>query len=105
MSRDPFWSVPREWPGETVFIVGGGPSVLQQDLGLLRGRRVIVINSSFYSVPWADILYFGDYRWWNEPENKAAIAGFAGRAVTVSQFVSDQKEFICRCTKPPCRAL
>lgn len=94
-----FWSVPREWPGETVFIVGGGPSVLNYDLDQLRGRRVIVINSSVYAVPWADILYFGDWRWWNEPENRAAVAGFGGRVVTVSQMMQDAKLLVCRKTK------
>jgi hypothetical protein len=101
MSRDPFWRVEREWPGETAFIVAGGPSVLEQDLELLRGRHVIVINSSVAAVPWADFLYFGDWRWWHEPENKAAIAGFAGRAITVSQMVSDKKVRTCRKTNPP----
>jgi len=101
MSRNPFWSVPREWPGETVFIVGGGPSVLGQDLEALRGRRVIAINSSVYALPWADILYFGDFRWWNEPDNRAAIANFAGRVVTTSRLVSDAKVLVCRKTNPP----
>jgi len=101
MSRNPFWSVPREWPGETVFIVGGGPSVLGQDLEALRGRRVIAINSSVYALPWADILYFGDFRWWNEPDNRAAIASFAGRVVTTSRLVSDRKVLVCRKTNPP----
>jgi hypothetical protein len=105
MSRNPFWSVPREWPGETVFIVGGGPSVLGQDLEALRGRRVIAINSSVYAVPWADILYFGDFRWWNEPDNRAAIASFAGRVVTTSRLVSDRKVLVCRKTNPPGLAL
>jgi hypothetical protein len=91
-----FWSVPREWPGETVFIIGGGPSVLGQDLELLRGRRVIAINSSVFALPWADVLYFGDWRWWNEPENKAAVAGLDGRVVTTSSLVKDQKVLFCR---------
>ena len=86
----PFWSVPREWPGETVFIVGGGPSVLGQDLNALRGRRVIAINSSVHAVPWADILYFADWRWWYEPENRAAATSFAGRVVTTSRQVPDK---------------
>lgn len=102
MSREPpFWSVPREWPGETVFIVGGGPSVLGIDLEALRGRRVIAINTSVVAVPWADFLYFGDWRWWNEPANQAAVAGFRGRIVTVSRLVSDPKVLMCRCAKPP----
>ena len=81
MSPNPFWSVPREWPRQTAFIVCGGPSVLGQNLELLRGRNVIVINSSVYAVPWADYLYFGDWRWWNEDENRAAVARFAAASV------------------------
>jgi len=97
-----FWSVPREWPGETVFIVGGGPSVLGLGLEALRGRRVIAINSSVYKLPWADILYFGDWRWWNEPHNRAAVASFRGRVVTTSRMVSeDKKVLVCRAAKPP----
>jgi hypothetical protein len=100
-----FWTVPREWPGETVFIVAGGPSVLGQDLEALRGRRVIAINSSVFAVPWADILYFGDWRWWAEPENKAAVASFAGRVVTTSRMVADRKVLVCRKANPPGLAL
>jgi hypothetical protein len=98
-----FWPVPRECPGETVFVVGGGPSVLGQDLGALRGRRVIVINSSVYAVPWADILFFGDWRWWED--NRVAVANFPGRAVTTSCMVPDRKVLVCRKTNPPGLAL
>ena len=94
-----YWTVPREWAGQTAFIVGGGPSVLGQNLEALRGRRVIVINSSVYAVPWADICYFGDFRWWND--NRAAAARFAGRVVTVSRMVNDKKVLVCRKTNPP----
>jgi len=95
-----FWSVPREWPGETVFIIAGGPSVLGQDLDSLRGQRVIAINSSVHAMPWADILYFGDWRWWYEPENRAAATSFAGRVVTTSR-VPDKHVLVCRKAKPP----
>jgi hypothetical protein len=101
MSRDPFWIVPREWEGETVFIVAGGPSVLGQDLEALRGRNVIAINSSVYAVPWADFLYFGDFRWWHEQENQAAVASFTGRVVTTSRLIRDKKILVCRKTNPP----
>lgn len=97
----PFWMVPHEWPGECCYIVAGGPSVADIDLEQLRGRRVIVINSSVYAVPWADILYFGDWRWWAERENKAAAASFGGRVVTTSRLVNDPKILVCRKTNPP----
>ena len=103
MLRDSYpWTVPCEWPGECVFIIGGGPSVLSQDLNALRGRRVIVINSSVYAAPWADFLFFGDWRWWNEEENKAAVDSFDGRVVTTTRLVrGDPKVLVCRKTNPP----
>lgn len=75
-----FWSVPREWSGETVFIVAGGPSVASQNTEALRGRRVIAINSSFQLVPFADVLIFGDARWWHV--NKPSAAAFEGRIIS-----------------------
>jgi hypothetical protein len=84
-----------------VFIVGGGPSVLGQNIDLLRGQRVIAINSSVFRVPWADFLYFGDWRWWNEPQNQAAVASFSGRVVTVSRMLRNDKVLICRSVSPP----
>lgn len=79
-----YWHIAPEWKGETAFIVGGGTSVLQQDLSLLRGRRVIVVNSSYEVVPSADILYFADRRWYFEHRNRPAFLAFAGRKVTCS---------------------
>jgi hypothetical protein len=75
-----WWSVTPEWQGQIAFLVGGGPSVLSQDLELLRGRHVIAINSSYQRVPFADILFFGDLRWWLE--HRVALDRFAGRIVT-----------------------
>src|SRR5262245_58161205 len=97
----PFWTVPHEWPGQTAFIVAGGPSVLNVDLELLRGRNVIVINSSVYAVPWAQYLYFGDFRWWNEMENRAAVDAFAGRVITTTRLVRLPKVLVCRKANPP----
>jgi hypothetical protein len=93
------WIVPCEWPGEVAYIVGGGPSVLTQDLMRLRGQRVIVINSSVYAVPWADILFFGDWRWWNV--NQAAVANFKGRVVTTTKIRTDPKVKVCKKAHPP----
>ena len=75
-----YWTVSPEWKGETVFIIGGGPSVADQNVESLRGRKVIVINSSCYDFSWADILFFADLLWWSEHKN--AVKNFAGRCVT-----------------------
>ena len=77
-----FWHAPRLWPGETCFIVGGGPSVADIDLEQLRGRRTLVVNASFKTIPWADVLFFGDTRFWSE--HRAEIDKFKGMIVTAS---------------------
>src|SRR5262245_38117571 len=96
----PFWNVPHEWPAQTAFIVAGGPSVLRQNLEVLRGANVIAINSSIYAVPWAQFLFFGDFRWFNEPANSAAVMQFGGRVVTTSKLVRHPKVLVCRKVEP-----
>lgn len=74
------WSVPRgAWAAASVYIVAGGPSVETQDLSLLAGRRVIMVNSSYERLlklvppphlPHADYLVFGDERWWRQHQSK-----------------------------------
>ena len=59
------WTVPRDWEGETAFIIGGGPSVTNVDLTRLHGHRVVVINNSYTVYPNADVLIFTDCRWWS----------------------------------------
>jgi hypothetical protein len=68
---------------DTVFVVGGGPSVAGHNIELLRGRKVIAINSSFAVVPFADVLFFGDGRWWNQ-NRRGVLDDFKGQIVTVA---------------------
>lgn len=59
-----------DWTGETVFILGGGPSLKGFDPRRLRGHKVIGVNEAGLSLcPWADILFWADMRWiqWNAP--------------------------------------
>lgn len=81
------WRVPRDWEGETVFIIGGGPSVADVDLTVLRERRVLVVNSSYAAALAAglapELLVFGDSDWWAEHCAKL-LASFAGRIVTAA---------------------
>lgn len=85
MKLPDWWVVPREWPGETVFIVGGGPSVLEQNTDLLRGRRVIAINSSYQRVPFADYVIGHDKPWWDEHLPKLKACGFQGRLLAPTE--------------------
>ena len=65
------WEPEPIWAGETAFIIGGGPSVNDTDLSLIRGRKIIGVNNA-YSLG-ADIGWFGDKKWidWNYEEFKA----------------------------------
>lgn len=97
------WIISEEWKGETAFILGGGPSVKQLNLELLQGRRVVALNSSYLTYPKADILFFGDARWWNHQrqKNRVALDAFAGRIVTCSGAVRGHRLLGLRRINPP----
>lgn len=38
-------------------------------------------------VPWADVLVFGDTRWWRQVKNRVAVDAFKGIVVTTAQDV------------------
>lgn len=76
-----YWTVMPEWLDETVFILGGGPSMAAFSPMALRGRgRVIAINDAYRLYPTADVLYFCDKAWWER--SRAGVQGlFKGRYV------------------------
>lgn len=77
------WTVPVEWKDETVFIIAGGPSVDTQPISRLKGRKVIVVNSSYEKFPDAQYLYTMDCRWLKY--HMSILRSFKGRVVTNSQ--------------------
>ncbi len=63
----PLWEVLPDgaWQNEPAFIIGGGPSLRGFDFERLRGHgRVIAINRAYEFIPWADLLFFMDYQFW-----------------------------------------
>ena len=78
-----YWTIPREWEGETAFIVAGGPSASQQNLELLRGRKVIAVKKSFMDVPWADYCFGMDGYFYDAYREQ--LLRFQGRVVTTVQ--------------------
>lgn len=84
-----FWTPPKMWEGRDVFILGGGPSVRDLDLSLLRGQRVIGINQAF-ELGACDICFFGDYRWfeWNLEE----LRSYTGLIVTCCDTMAKEPE-------------
>jgi len=77
------WRVPRLWPNETCYILGGGPSLNLVDLdrlGAHPGRRVIAVNCAYRVAPWADVCFYGDCTWLKA--NREMFRLFAGLKVT-----------------------
>lgn len=68
--RDEFDSLPRTYEGQTVFVLGGGPSLNHTNLELIKKRPVIGCNDAFKLGSWVDWCVFADKRWfaWNETE-------------------------------------
>lgn len=80
------WRPTREWDGEIAFIVAGGPSVLTQDLELLRDKKVIAVNSSHEVVPWAQFCVFADARWfWHY---RGPLLKFQGKVISACMSIA-----------------
>jgi hypothetical protein len=74
------------WKDQTAYIIGGGPSLLTQNLDLLRGQNVIVINSSYQAFPAAQFLVFSDVRWWLAHLN--TLKSFKGKIISTHSAAS-----------------
>lgn len=66
--------------GDTIYIVGGGSSLKDFDFNQLQNKIVIAINKAFLYIPFAQVLYWSDTRFfeWYEKE----IEQFKGIKVT-----------------------
>lgn len=66
--------------GETIYLIGGGPSLKGFDFERLRGKVCIAINKAFLHVPFAQVAYWTDtrvYHWYRKQ-----IGDFVGLKVT-----------------------
>jgi hypothetical protein len=66
--------------GDTIYIVGGGPSLKGFDFNRLKDKTVIAVNKAFLQLPFAQVLYWSDTRFfeWHSKE----IEFFKGIKVT-----------------------
>lgn len=66
-----FSEVAREWPGATVVLIGGGPSLSPAQLELVCAARAaeavrcIAVNDGYLAAPFSDVCYFADSHWWH----------------------------------------
>ncbi len=86
-----FWRAEPIWQGQVCYIIGGGPSLLTQNLQLLQGQNVIVINSSYMAFPEAQFIIFSDMRWWCQHVKAKAIVDFKGTIISTSNSASGPK--------------
>lgn len=77
------WPVEPIWRGRTVFICASGPSMTPAVAERLRGQTVMVINSTYKLVPWADVWYFTDNVVFER--NREAVAAWPGHVITMSR--------------------
>ena len=65
LTDSPYWQPEVLWPGETVFIIGGGPSLKNMDWAPFRSQRVIGLNDAYRLGDWMGVCFWGDNRWWD----------------------------------------
>lgn len=78
-----YWTPEPIFKGKTVFCVASGPSLTHEIADRLVGHHVLVVNSSWRFVPYADVLYFTDSSWYEQ--RRAIVAKFPGLVVSMSR--------------------
>lgn len=77
------------WAGRTAFVLASGPSLTAEDVYLVAAYHAmykcvtLVTNTTFRAAPWADVLFFHDWRWW-EVHQAEVRQRFHGLKVTVA---------------------
>jgi len=92
LSNVQYTTVQSKFEGETVYIIGGGPSLKNFDFRQLAGSKTIAINKAIFFHTQADVLYWTDvrfYTWYkNEIDNYKGLK-FALKAG--GQYTNDIK--------------
>ncbi len=95
-----YWTIPEIWKGETCIILGGGPSLAQVDLELVKQHKVIAVNDAYKLGQW-DCCYFKDDNWYyqdafkDHPEaghNGEHLERFNGLKITSCEGLIDEPD-------------
>lgn len=80
-----------DWRGQIAIIVASGPSAVTVPLSIARGKaRFIAVNDSWELVPWSDVLYGADYKWWEQCEG---CPHFRGLKVSIDRRASENPDW------------
>ncbi|NCD07760.1 MAG: DUF115 domain-containing protein [Spirochaetia bacterium] len=84
---------------ETAVIIGGGPSVKDINLDLIKDKFVIGTNAAFYFGDWVDVCFFIDCRF--HRDNEEALNKFPNRIITTCSTLKNKKgiEHYNKCEK------
>ncbi len=83
-----YWRPSLIFRGETIFLLGGGPSLSLVQMDKLRGYKVIAINDAGYIAPWADALFFRDLKWFHL--NRPMVDDWRGLVFTTNVKVKEE---------------
>lgn len=82
-----------DWAGQTCVVLASGPSLTDEQLAVVadsRARpRVIAINTTFTRMPFADVLYAGDFLW-HKVNNAAYRKSFRGDVWTCDRTAAER---------------
>ena len=87
----PYWTVPREWQGQTAVVLAPGPSLTVEDARYARerGAKVLAVKDAYHIDTTADVVYGADGYWWDQHEGVPAL-GWSTLRVTVAPFAGDR---------------
>ena len=83
------------------FIIGGGPSIKDTNLDLVKDRYVIGVNAAFRLGTWVNVCFFGDNRFY---QNQISyLEKWPNRIVSCAPKAKNNKkiEYLKRCQKHP----
>lgn len=86
-----YWTVPREFPGQTVVVMASGPSMGRAVASKVQASWLptIAVKHAFRLAPWAWLLYGADWRFW---KNCPEALMFQGHKVCIETKVPHQPE-------------
>jgi len=77
------------WAEQPCFIIGGGPSLTGFDFNRLQGKgKVIAVNRALEYAPWADVIFFMDWKLYKRYHDNSANKALWDRCTGEKVFLN-----------------